>query len=196
MKKIKFISYTVFVILLGFAISSCKGDDGPAGAGGIDGVDGADGADGNANVTTIELMATDITWTLGTFIGVVSNVYTLNTTAVDQDIIDHGAVLGFTHLATGPWDFWGPLPFDYDQGSGTYYIAYTYALNEITLYAYRSTGEWDPNSGFPEYRFLLITDNTVGKSCNTESILEELKNAGIDANNYLEVCEYYGIIPE
>lgn len=193
MKKIKFISYAVFVMLLTIGISSCKGDDGPTGT---DGIDGVDGTDGNANVITIELMATDITWTLGTFIGITSNVFTHNATAVDQDIIDHGAVLGFTHLATGPSDFWGPLPFDYEQGSDTYYIAYTYALNEITLYAYRSTGAWDPNLGFPEYRFLLITDNTVGKSTNTESVLEELKNAGIDATNYYEVCDYYGINTE
>ncbi len=192
MKKIKFISYAVFVILLGFAISSCKGDDGPAGA---DGIDGTNGVDGNANVTTIELLASDITWTLGAFIGITSNVFTLNTTAVDQDILDHGAVLGFTHLVTGPYDFWGPLPFDYDQGSGTYYIAYTYELNKINLYAYRNAGAWDPNPGFPEYRFILITDNTVGKSMTTQSVLEELKNAGIDTTNYYDVCDYYGINP-
>ena len=191
----KFITYAVFVLLLGFAISSCDGDDGPAGADGIDGVDGVDGVNGNTNVTAISVMATDITWTVGAFIGIPSNVFTLNTTAVDQDIIDHGMVLGFGHIFGGGFDMWGPLPFDYDLGGGTLYIAYTYSLDEITLYAYSNTGVWNPNSSFPEYRFLLIPDNTVSKSATKESVLEELKNAGIDANNYYEVCDYFGINP-
>ncbi len=193
MKKIKFITYAVFVLLLGFAISSCKGDDGPAGA---DGIDGVNGADGNANVATVSMMATDITWTTGVFIGIPSNVYSLNTTAVDQDIIDHGAVLGFVYTIAGGLNIWGPLPFDYDVGAGTLYIAYTYELNNITLYAYGYAGAWDPNPAFTEYRFLLVTDNTVSKTTTKESILEELKNAGIDANNYYEVCDYFGIDPE
>ncbi len=195
MKKVKYITYTVFVMLLAIAISSCKGDDGPAGADGANGTDGANGADGVANVTSIELMATDITWTAGNFIGIPSNVFTFNSTAVDQDIIDHGMVLGFGHLLGGSLNMWGPLPFDYDGGSGTLYIAYTYILNNITLYAYGSTGAWDPNPIFPEYRFLLIPDSTVGKSATKESVLEELKNAGIDTNNYYDVCDYYGINP-
>jgi len=196
MKNVKFITYTVFIMLLTIAISSCKGDDGPAGADGVDGADGANGADGAANVTSVELMATDITWTVGTYIGVPSNVFTLTVAELNQDIIDHGMVLGFSHLVGGGYNVWGPMPFDYDGGAGTLYIAYTYVLNELTLYAYSSAGTvWDPNPIFPEYRFLLIPDNTIGKTASKESILEELKNAGIDANDYYDVRDYYGINP-
>lgn len=195
MKKMKLLTHVVFVLLLGFAMNSCKGDDGPAGA---DGIDGVDGQDGNANVTIVSIMATDITWSTGVYITSSSNVFTHNTTAVDQDIMDHGTVLGFGYsLWPATADMWLPLPFDYESGGITGYLTYAYALNNITLYAYLNDGNvWVPDYAFPEYRFLLITDNTVlGKSATKESVLEELKNAGIDVNNYFEVCDYYGINP-
>lgn len=185
MKKVKFIGSAIFIMLLGFAISSCKGEDG------ADGIDGVDGADGNANVTIISLMATDIIWTTGVYIYVPCRIFSLNTSEVNQDIIDHGTVLGFVQ---SPYLNWIPLPFDYGNGSVWLKLVYSYSLNNITLYGYSESGPWEPfPAEFPEYRFLLITDNTIGKSATKESILEELKNAGIDANNYYEVCEYYGI---
>jgi len=193
MKKMKFLTYVVIVLLLGFAMNSCKGDDGSAGA---DGIDGVDGQDGNANVTSITLMASSITWTAGFYFSAPSNVYFLTDDKVNQDIIDHGMILGFAHFFAGGINEWVPLPFDYES-TNTPHLTYTYLLNTINLYAYTTIGAWDPNPAFPEYRFLLVTDNTVlgGKSTNKDIILEELKNAGIDSNNYYEVCDYYGINP-
>ena len=191
MKKVKFLTYTVFVLILGFVISSCEGPAGPAGA------DGTDGVDGNANVTSIYLSATDITWTAGTYIGLISNVFVFTDTSVSQDIIDRGAVLGFAYMSGGGHNAWFPLPFAIDSGSNHWTITYTYALNTIALYAYTESAAWDPNSAFVEYHFLLITDNTVGgKSVTNTSVLEELKNAGVDANDYFDVCDYYDINPK
>lgn len=186
MKKVKFIGYAIFIMLLGFAISSCKGDDGSAGE------DGIDGTDGNANVTIIKLMETDMAWTLGTYITFSSNFFSYDTSAINQDIIDHGTVLGYAYLNT---NLWLPLPWNYSTGPDDLNLAYSYMLNNVTLYAYASTGPWPANAMFSEYRFMLIVDNTVGKSASKDTILEELKNAGINANNYFEVCEYYGINP-
>ena len=50
-------------------------------------------------------------------------------------------------------------------------------------------------SAIGEYRFVLITDNTITtKGASAEdSILGKLKEAGVDVNNYYEVLEYYGV---
>jgi len=194
-KTMKYLSYLIFVLVLGFSISSCSGDDGATGPAGTDGVDGEDG---NANVTVIDLLATDFNWTADNFLTRPANVYTLTDTAVNQDIMDHGTVLAYCHFfVSGTFDEWMHLPFVYEEGSVTLYINHTYKLNTINLYAYTSLVEWDPDPTIPEYRFMLITDNTVtGKSAATASVLKELENAGIDVYDYYQVCDYYGINPD
>ncbi len=176
---------------------SCEGPAGPAGAAGtdgvdgVDGVDGTDGVDGNANVTVISLMETDITWTAGNFLGRTANVFSFTESAVNQDIIDHGTVLGYCFLNPN----WYALPFTWENSGGTsrQYVFHTYQLNTISLYAYQTAGVLDPNS-ISEYRFLLITDNTVTKRASTgQIVLEKLKNAGVDVNDYYSVMDYFGL---
>jgi len=124
-------------------------------------------------------------------LGRTSNVFTLDTAAVTQDIIDHGTVLAYCNL----YDSWYALPFSWESTGGTEreYVFHTYSLNTIKLYAYQTTGVLDP-SAITEYRFLLITDNTVNKSESGEqNILKQLENAGVDINNYYQVMDYYGL---
>ena len=201
MKTIKFLTYSVFVLLLSISISSCKGDDGavgPAGADGIDGTNGtngSDGADGNANVTIITLDNTDVTWVAGSYLGRNSNTFTLTDNSVSQDIIDHGIVLGYVELSSQ----WYTLPLIW-SGSEYQHILNTYALNTINLYAYRDSGNGLLAPGITTWKFLLITDNTVaGRNVNIDSkqlIKNELENAGVNINDYYAVCDYYGIDTE
>ena len=161
------------------------------GVDGVDGVDGTDGADGNANVTIISLMSADITWTAGTYLGRTSNVFSFTESAVNQDIIDHGTVLGYCFLNPN----WYALPFTWENTGGTsrQYVFHAYQLNTISLYAYQTAGVLNPNS-ISEYRFLLITDNTVTKRASTgQVVLEKLKNAGVDVNDYYSVMDYFGL---
>jgi hypothetical protein len=47
-----------------------------------------------------------------------------------------------------------------------------------------------------EYRFLLITDNTVTGSkgvATGKDIISRLTEAGVDINNYYEVMDYFGL---
>ena len=64
------------------------------------------------------------------------------------------------------------------------------------LFAYRTSGVLNPGSVL-EYRFMLITDNTVtsGRISSDESVQDRLNDAGVDINNYFEVCHYFGIDP-
>jgi len=193
-------------ILIAFAgLSSCTGPEGPqgpigatgptgpAGATGPTGATGAAGQNGNANVTTISLLGSAITWIEGEYLGRPANVYALTNTAVNNDIINHGTVLGYCFMF-GSWYFL-PLSWEDIDGATRTYILHTYSLNTITLFSYETYGVFDP-SGVEEYRFLLITDNTVtgkkGASAEADILLKFIK-AGVDVNNYYDVMNYFGI---
>ena len=179
----KTISKITFITILFLSLLvSCKGEDGEA------------GADGNANVTTITLDSSDITWTTGSYIaGIAANKFVLTDSSVNQDIIDHGSVLGYLSLNN---DEWLPMPLQWESLGGDFVtITFTYYLNTITLYAYYGNTGFTP-TGIDKYKFLLITDNTVtGRTSVSGNIKQELLHNGIDINNYYEVCNYYGINP-
>jgi hypothetical protein len=182
-----------FLLMVGlFACEGPPGADGLNGTNGTNGVDGQDGADGNANVTIVNLAYADITWTSGSYLGRTANIFDLTEPLVTQDIIDHGTVLGFYYISSR----WWALPFYWETngGSSTQYVQHSYALNTISLYAYSTTGVLDPNA-ITQYRFLLITDNTImTKSASSgKNILEKLGNAGVDVNSYYELMDYFGL---
>lgn len=164
------------------ALPACEGPTGPQ---------GDPGADGNANVTTISLDDADVTWTEGDYLGRTANEYTFNPPEVTQDVVDHGTVLGYFNLFG---ETWHPMPWTWENGDGSsrQHITFTYDVEEITLYAYQTSGTLNP--GITEYRFLTMTDNTVTTSASSgESIEAQLDAAGVDIDNYHEVAEYLGV---
>jgi hypothetical protein len=167
-----------------------QGVAGPQGPAGEDGQDGEDGKDGNANVTIISLLSEDIIWEEVDFYERPANTFSIENEAVNKDIIDHGVVLGYCNIE----NLWYQLPFSYIDASYVEYVFHSFSLNTITLFAYSTDGALDP-SAIGEYRFVLITDNTITtKGASAEdSILGKLKEAGVDVNNYYEVLEYYGV---
>ena len=202
MKTMKISTNLVALLfLLSIAFSSCEGPEGPVGPQGAQGPagpagpTGPQGPNGNANVTIIQLAADTITWQAGNYFGRAANTFIINDNMVSQDIIDHGTVLGYGFLS----GVWFPMPFIWEGsgGSSTQYLTFTYVLNEIRLYAYETSGVLNPTN-VQEYRFMLITDNTVtsGRVAAGVSVMDELKNAGVDVNDYYAVCAYYGIEPE
>jgi hypothetical protein len=170
------------------------GPVGPQGPQGPEGPQGPAGQDGNSNVIIIGFAREDVTWTEGSYLGRTANVFAYNDEAVSQDIIDHGTVLGYLFLGGA----WYPMPFAWENNAGTdrQNITFTYALNLITLYAYRTSGVLNPNLVL-EYRFLLITDNTVMTPSTTSarSILSRLEAAGVDVARYEEVMNHFGLDP-
>jgi hypothetical protein len=198
----KTISKLMFLagLMIMAGLLSCEGPAGPPGADGADGIDGvdgtngtdgADGADGNANVTIVGLLSSEITWSVGSYLGRDANVFSFTETAVNQDIIDHGLVLGYCFLSSR----WWTLPFIWENngGTSTQHVVHSWALNTISLYAYNTAGPFNPG-GITQYRFLLITDNTVTKSASSnQDIIDRLTNLGVDVNDYYEVMDYFGL---
>jgi hypothetical protein len=198
MKTIKLLLLLTLTTLLLYSCTK-EGPAGPAGTNGTNGKDGTNGTNGtngkngNANVTVISLLKADITWTAGTYLGRAANTFALTNTAVNANIIDHGTVLGYGKLTSG----WYPMPFYWETSDGTsrQCVTFTYALNNITLWSWQTSGVLNP-SATSEFRFLLITDNTVtpskGASVSSE-ILYNLSKAGVDVNNYYAVMDYFGL---
>jgi len=191
----------LFMLALG-GLVACEGPEGPEGPAGqkgdkgdqgVAGPEGPAGEDGNANVTIVSLLSENIIWEEGDYLGSIANVYEMENEAVNQDIIDHGTVIGYCNLD----EKWLPLPLIWEEtgGASRQYVLFNYGLNLITLYAYGTDGALDP-AIISEYRFLLITDNTItaakGKSIDND-ILSKLTKAGVNLNNYHEVIDYFGL---
>jgi hypothetical protein len=171
-----------------------QGETGPVGPQGPQGPQGPAGQDGNSNVIIIGFAREDVTWTEGSYLGRTANVFDYNDEAITQDIVDHGLVLGFIRLGT----FWYNLPFYWENNAGTnrQHITFVYSLNLIRLFAYQTTGLLNPGA-VVEYRFLLITDNTVMTPSTTSAgnILSRLEAAGVDVARYEEVMNHFGLDP-
>lgn len=195
-RSISKFSYLAGIFIL-VGLFSCEGPPGPAGANGTNGTDGTNGTngtngtDGNANVTIVSLLKSSFTWTAGSYLGRTANTYSFTANAVSQDIIDHGTVLGFCYLGGSWWAL--PFVWENNTGTSTQYVLHSYALNTISLYAYETAGVLEAG-GISEYRFLIITDNTIAKSASSErDILDKLEIAGVDVNDYYEVMDYFGL---
>ena len=202
--KNKILKLRNLIILLSVAVfMSCEGPQGPlgpvgpagpqgpAGPTGATGPAGQDGADGNANVKIISLLSDDITWVEGTYLGRPSLTYSLAAPEVNDDIINHGAVLGYCYM----FEEWYALPimWESEDGSIRQYILHTFSPNTINLYAYQTFDLVEP-SVVEKYRFLLITDYTITNPKGTaaeKAIIEKLEKAGVDVNNYYEVMTYF-----
>jgi hypothetical protein len=170
-----------------------QGPDGPQGPTGPTGPQGPQGPDGNSNVTIIGFVREDITWTEGSYLGRTANVFDYEDEAISEDIIDHGLVLGFMKLGS----FWYGLPFYWENNAGTnrQHITFVYSLNLIRLFAYQTTGVLNPNLVL-EYRFLLITDNTVMTASTTSgTMVSRLEAAGVNVSRYEEVMRFFGLDP-
>ncbi|HQG76640.1 MAG TPA: collagen-like protein [Bacteroidales bacterium] len=183
---------------------ACEGPDGPMGPTGPKGdtgpigpigQTGPAGKDGNANVTVVSLLSKDITWLEGEYLRRPANFYSIEDAPVDDDIIDHGVVLGYCSV----YDNWQILPLTWENSDGTerQYILHSYSPNTITLYAYQTSGVMEPDPlVITEYRFMLITDKTVTGTKGVpaeKNILMKLEKAGVNINNYHEVLDYFGL---
>lgn len=188
MKTINFFAYTVFVLFLGVAISSCKGDDGADGADGIagaDGLDGAAGQDGNANVQTLTY---DISAEIGSEIQTPVPEFT-------QSVLDNDVILWYLKADI----IYYAIPGAVDGGN---YLARCFAIEGASYVRFVN---WDGTNhtipvGYYDNLKIIIIESTGGKSVGSDNsqqeILTELKNAGVDINDYHDVCDYYGINPE
>lgn len=197
MKTIKFLSILILSIFLSTTVTSCKGDDGADGVDGVDGAQGPAGQDGNANVQTY--VYNNPSW------GVASGMNINMSGILTDDVIQNDAVLAYVNHMT-------------DFGNETYlipglvwngdYREYAVILEDssssnpesLDIVSLETDGSFTPHANLWDARWVKIiiieSTNTTTTGRNIpikQQVLNELKSAGIDVNNYEAVCNYYGI---
>jgi hypothetical protein len=189
MKTIKFISYFAFMLFLGISLSSCKGEDG------ADGAPGPAGADGNANVQTY--IYNNPTWN-GSFINIeMSGILT-------ADVIKNDVVLGYVNFGNDTYAIPGIV---WKNSVNKQFKVFMQSSNETyAIASHELDGSYTPPANVFEVAFVKIiiiestntTTNTGnGKMINSkQAIYNELQAAGVDVNDYYQVCAYYGIDPK
>ncbi|MEE9350048.1 MAG: hypothetical protein V3U80_08380 [Flavobacteriaceae bacterium] len=182
---IKFLPYTVFVLLLSISIISCSGDDGSVGP---VGANGTNGTDGNANVQTYTF---DVSAEIGF-------QWSINTPQLTNDILDNDGILTYLKNNNNLYYFVPGTSFEFE-------IKTFFSLLETRLVFYNRLTGANLAPAFGDFTILKLviiesSSTTAGRGVNTltpkEKIQNELENASIDINNYYAVCEYYGINPE
>lgn len=201
MKTIKFLTYTVLVLFLGLAISSCKGDDGADGTTGPAGIDGIDGQDGNANVQTY--IYNNPSWNTsgpGMFIDM-EDVLTNETIELDVILVyvKHGIYVNPIPglVWSGSW---------YRNYSVFFYDSNQTPPENLLIVSLETDGNPTPNANLAPVEWVKVVivessdaTSTIGNGKSADhskqEIYTELKNAGVDINDYRDVCDYYGINP-
>jgi hypothetical protein len=174
MKTIKLLTYMLFITMIGLATSSCEGEAGPA------------GADGNANVQTYTF---DVSAKNGTH-------WNISASQLTQDVLDNDGILVYLRRSDGSYY---PIP---GTSVGDEIKVFLVSGTVQIMFYDRITGSsLTPSVGTYTLLKLVIIESsntTAGKMSSTsqQAVYNELENAGIDINNYYEVCNYYGINPE
>ena len=204
--KNRFLQFNFSMLVIStLVLFSCTGDTGPEGPAGEDGTDGingkngingsngANGKNGNANVVMLEFLKDNLSFQIGSYLGRDASVCAIDTLAVTQNIVDHGTILGYAYSSS--LEEWLPLPYSwYDVGMSSFEESiFSFKLNRITIYEFNESGPVYLG-GLTMYHFLLITDNTIMKSADSEnSILQRLNAARVDPTNYYDVVDYFGL---
>ncbi len=199
MKTIKIISYALLILFASMAISSCKGPEGPQGPpgkDGTDGVNGTDGVDGNANVQTY--IFNNPTWDGSYWMDL-----HLPTGVLTQEVIENDVILGYVKPRTYVVN---PIP-GLIASSPMKNIRVNLFTNHnyYRIVCYNQDGSIPTSSQLPplDWAKVIIIESTNTTTANGNSrgvspyqaVLNELKAAGVDINNYYDVCAYYGINP-
>lgn len=184
----KYLGLVIAVIALTFTSCTKDGEIGPMGPA------GQDGQDGNANISVLTYDLSDIN----------SSDYILEIPELTQSAMDNDLILGYitTHSAVYPI----PQRMVYIEVTNssnrviqTLYIdiVVQMAPQMYKLYFYRPTTQilsgLQPNS-IKSLKIIIApsSNNTSGKSEGT-NMRSQLKNAGVDINDYHAVMDYYGL---
>ena len=182
MKTISKIIYAFILAFVSFFIS-CEG---PAGA---DGKDGIDGKDGNANVIASQWISPEWSATDTTFAE-----FFYNDEKITEEILNSGLLISYV-------DWYGdlsqvhslPLTYVYSGYDINYNV--TSLIGKIRWWFLTQYASYTPPSDM-RFRYIIIPSNSSDKSANPQQeILYSLDKAGVDVNNYYDVCAYFGIKP-
>ncbi|RSK42123.1 hypothetical protein [Mangrovimonas spongiae] len=155
-----------------------------------DGEQGPPGEDGNANVQTI-------TFDASSFDGTASYVEIPELT---EDVLANDAVLTYLLMHTSSEDIWFQVPCPVDLWGFDYAVDVNMSVGYIWFdYADGNGDSTSITAGDLQSGKVIIIESsstTSARTSNTkQQVYAELKQAGVDINDYYAVCEYYSIKP-
>lgn len=187
MKVLKLCS--IAMLAMSITLVSCSGSDGetgpigpagPQGEQGEQGPQGEQGEAGNANVQRYDILVTDFTGSTLPF-----------TIPTEGDLSEYIFLFYLKNNANIFYSVPGPLNanarytrlfYDEDNGEG-----------EVNFYTTETDAEAVIAAGtFTVFRIIAI-ETMVGSKNSQESIMSELKTAGVDTADYTAVAEYFGL---
>ena len=188
--------------------SSCSkdGEDGAtgikgvAGADGTDGINGVNGVDGNANVISIRFQSPEWHSSSLDWLGLAY----LDVPQITNDDINFSLILTYVSFNNQTYI---PLPVDdrFINGIGDGFSLENNMSAGSSQIRFKKTVFEPLPSPLPSIDFVKIiiikpsetvtvVGNTSGKGLSAkQTILETLKNAGVDVEDYFAVCKHYGI---
>ncbi|MBO0331049.1 collagen-like protein [[Muricauda] lutisoli] len=142
---------------------------------------GTDGVDGNANVQIFDIDVTDS-----------SGSSLLFNIPIDPAALPNYAMLfylknlgGLVYSVPGPMDgnnYYSRLYYDENDSTGT-----------IRFYNNSDDTAYNVAAGYFTNLRIIAIETTTGAKNGQQSIMDELKAAGIDADDYDAVAEYFGL---
>jgi hypothetical protein len=202
---LKKISRLTILFVLGAMALACSGEDGMDGDIGPQGTAGVNGIDGNANVRTFvfnevefssESIVLDMTGVLTSEV-VKRDVILVYLRVGNESLASRGRVFNLPSRVLGSFTDGIPTQFidfwldDFENGSPERIIVRTRSIEDTTLFPdERTPVDWIKVVIIES----TITENLSGKSMSsTNKVIDDLKSAGVDINNYYSVCEYFGV---
>ncbi len=165
-----------------------KGDTGatgPAGPKGESGTDGENGEDGNANVRVFKYDLSKLS--LGPF--------TQKIPEITADVLENDLILGY--IKTNDREN-SPIPTtrakiagrsDVDVAVNIEIGKYHYSLHRTGSSGYLLV----PEGSMEELKIIIARSSSILGKSSQQNMLTQLKNAGVDVNDYHEVMDYFGL---
>ncbi|QCX01706.1 collagen-like protein [Aggregatimonas sangjinii] len=159
-----------------------QGEQGAQGEPGQDGTDGQDGEDGNANLIVSDWIPNGHSSSQQSSF----SQFEVEEERLTAEVLSSALVMAY--VDTGGFGIY-PLP------DVAFNIVNTYSLSEgkITFQAY-TVDNSDANFSFlGPFRYVVIASNTTTGKYLREAVLNDLKEEGVDINNYQQVADYFNL---
>lgn len=188
MKRLQTTLMLLFIVTA-VAFTSCDTEDGMDGAQGEQGIagqDGQDGQDGNANVIFSDWIPTEFS----------SNPDSLSTfdvvdPQITEDLVNTAAILAYGGIAGSN----AIIVIPYTFFNESYYFAFLEGSNSIRFVGASVDGSPEVFDQIDAVRYVIIppVEGSGRTTSNPESIVQHLRDQGVDINNYEEVAAYYNL---
>ncbi|MDF0716223.1 collagen-like protein [Muricauda sp. 334s03] len=198
MKLKKIITLGCVVVAMGL-IASCSGEDGEQGIQGEDGAQGIQGekgdqgeqgipgADGNANVTKLDF---DLSFTPAG-----ESEIPINVPEFTVETLQNNTLITYLEISDNNDTSYFLLPGRVNILQLDFGIEYKEEALAVYVYnADGTTGNWpDIQENVSIILHITMVEMNPDAMAGKNSVADNLKNAGVDIANYLEVMKYYGL---